>query len=553
MGVLKFIYHNLDRFRTRFALVFLAGIFDGLASFFIPIALAEFTKGELSASKFHHLIQLVFVLYAASLFLQWIIRKWGEALGPQFGNHIRLKFFKSLEKLPIKHLINHHSGYILTLINKVSDGLSPVTFDIFWTFAKSISNMTLFFYFTARESVLIAVINLTILTVFISISTFLSRKMVPISDDLNRKRASLLESYTDFMSNILTVKRLGVYTFVEKKLSQKTGENYGQIQKLQNFHANRWFLLHTLFGIAFLSTTGFLLLQVSKGTVSASVLILFVAAYYIIRANIEHLAESFKTLLEMKAYINILDKIIFPDEPTRGFEEIGQWKEIRFKNVFFQYPETEKKISVPALTVKKGEKICVIGKSGEGKSTFLNLFSNFLKPETGDRWIDTQPYERISGGFFQNRIAMISQEIELFNISLRENIALGQNIDEKVILTILDKLDLLTWVKGLDSGLETIVGEKGIKLSAGQKQRINLIRGVLLNREIMLLDEPTSHLDFMTERRVVDFLTDYLSGKTAIIVSHREALKAVCDRCYLIKDHSLTEYEALSHTVKVPL
>lgn len=541
MGVLKFVYKNLDRFKTRFVLVFLAGILDGLATFFVPVVLAEFTKSSFTPNDFQNLIRLVIVFYLASLFLQWVIRKWGEALGPQFGNYIRLKYFKALEKLPIKDLINHHSGYILSLINKVSDGLAPIMFDIFWTFAKSISNMTLFFYFTARESVFIAIINLIVLSIFITISTVLSRKMVPIADELNKKRASLLESYTDFMSNILTVKKLGIYSFVENKLFHKTDENYDQIQRLQNFHANRWFFLHTLFSFAFLSTIGFLLFQVSKGTISASVLILFIAAYTIVRGNIERLSENFKSLMEMKAYINSLDKIISPNELVNEDKEIQKWEEIKFDRVFFQHPGSEKKISIPNFVIKRGEKICVIGKSGEGKTTFLNLFTNFLKPDKGKRLIDGQSYEKMNGKFFQKYITMISQETELFNISLRENITIGQKIEEEAIINIFDKLDLLSWVQNLENGLETIVGEKGIKLSAGQKQRINLIRGVLLNREIVLLDEPTSHLDSATEKKVIDFLTDYLSGKTAIIVSHREALREICDKCYIIKDHSFTE------------
>lgn len=541
MVVLKFIYKNLDHFKTRFALIFLAGILDGLATFFVPVVLAEFTKSSFTSNDFQNLIRLVIIFYVASLFLQWTIRKWGEALGPQFGNYIRLKYFKALEKLPIKDLINHHSGYILSLINKVSDGLAPIMFDIFWTFAKSISNMTLFFYFTARESVFIAIINLIVLIIFITISTVLSRKMVPIADELNKKRASLLESYTDFMSNILTVKRLGIYSFVENKLFHKTDENYNQIQRLQSFHANRWFFLHTLFNFAFLSTIGFLLFQVSKGKISPSVLILFIAAYTIVRGNVERLSENFKSLMEMKAYINNLDQIISPSDLVNENKEIKKWEEVKFNKVFFQHPGTKKKISIPDFIIKRGEKICIIGNSGEGKTTFLNLFTNFLKSDKGERLIDGQSYEKMNGNFFQNHITMISQETELFNISLRENITLGQKIEEKTIFEIFDKLDLLAWVQNLEDGLETIVGEKGIKLSAGQKQRINLIRGVLLNREIVLLDEPTSHLDSATERKVIDFLTDYLSGKTAIIVSHREALRELCDKCYSIKDYALTE------------
>lgn len=541
MGSLKFIYKNLDHFKARFVFVFVAGMLDGFAIFFIPVLLAEFTKQELTFSNFQKLLYSIVLLYAASLLFQWIIRRYGEALSLQFGNHIRLKYFKMLERMPMKDLINHHSGYILSLINKVSDGMTPILFDVFWTFAKSISNVILFFYFTAQESFSIAVFNLIILSFFIFASTLLSRKIVSIAGELNKKRASLMESYADFISNMLTIKRLGIYPFAEDRLFQKTDDNYKQIQKLQNFHANRWFLLHGLFGVAYLSTIGFILFQITSGIASASVLILFVAAYAVIMKNVERLSESLKSLMEMKAYIENLDKIISFDDLTDKNCGMAEWEDIKFKDVFFQYPGTDKKISIPDFHIKKGEKICLVGKSGEGKTTFLNLFANFIIPEKGDCLVDSHSYEKISRKFFQDRMAMISQEIELFNMSLRENIMLGQSVKEENIFEILEKFDLLDWIQNLDEGMETIVGEKGIKLSAGQKQRINLIRGVVLDHEILLLDEPTSHLDAVTEKKIVEFLKKYLSGRTAIIVSHREELKTICDRCYVIEDRVMKE------------
>ncbi|MFH0988271.1 MAG: ABC transporter ATP-binding protein [Parcubacteria group bacterium] len=541
MSVLKFIYKNLDQFRTRFGFVFFVGILEGLASFFVPVALAEFTKSSFTATDFVNLIWLVVGLYVASLAFQWVLRKWGESMGLQFGNYMRLKYFKALGKLPIRELINYHSGYILSLINKVADGMESIFFYFFWTFARGLSTLILFFYFTARESTFIAVTNLIVLAVFVTVSVFLARKMVPLADDLNKRKASLIESYADFMSNILTIKRLGIQPFVENKLFHKTEENYKQIKVLRNFHANRWFLLHILFGCAFLSTIGFLLYQISRGTISPAVLILFIAAYGTVRNGVEQLSESLKSLMEMRAYVDRLDKIISFGEPDNHGEAVKEWNEIKFKKVFFRHPGTEKKISVPNFNVKRGEKICVIGKSGEGKTTLLNLFINFLKPDKGERLIDGVSYEQLSLKFFSGRVTVISQETELFNLSLRENITLGQDISDKEIFGIFEKLDLLSWVNNLEQGLDTIVGEKGIKLSAGQKQRINLIRGVLLNREIVLLDEPTSHLDSETERKVIDFLAEYLAGKTAIIVSHREALRQLCERCYAIENNTLVE------------
>jgi ABC-type multidrug transport system fused ATPase/permease subunit len=423
----------------------------------------------------------------------------------------------------------------------VADAMPGILASMFWNLAHSIANINLFFFFIAKESLPIAFLNLGIMTVFIILSLYLSKKMIPIVEDLNKKRASLSGSYVDFMTNILTVKKLGLYNFAESKLNNKTKLNYRQIQKLQNFHSNRWFLLHLLFGLAFLSTMGYLLFNISTGKTSFSLLILFVAAYAFIRRNIEVLSEQFRLFMELKAYINNLNHIVEQKTGDSNKITIENWNNLKFKNISFKYGKDEKKIFIPSFTLKKGEKVCIVGKSGQGKTTFLNICANFLKPQSGKRLIDNNDYLKINNNFFYNNIALISQEVELFNISLKENITLGTKISDEKIKNILKQLDLYTWVRNLPDGLNTIVGEKGVKLSAGQKQRINLVRGILLNRNIYLLDEPTSNLDTSTENKVISFLEKELKNKTAIIVSHRESLKTICNKCYKIENKVFKE------------
>lgn len=542
MYALKFIYKNLDHFRKRFILIFCVGIIDGVARFLVPVVLAEFTKSEIGLENFKKISFLIIFLFLLSLFLQWMIRKFGETLAMQFKHYIKLKYFKKLEQMPAQDIIKQHSGYILSMINKVADMSSSITFGIFWCFAHSIANITLFFFFTARESLNIAFLNLTVLIIFLIVSIFLSKKIILIADELNFKRASLLESYVDFMVNILTIKKLNIYSFAEKQLNCKTENIYSQIQKMQNFHANRWFFLHGLYGIAFLSTIIFLIFQISQGMISTSTLILFIAAYGFLRMNIERLSEHFKNLMELKAYIISLEKAVSSSENFNNRNiKIKNWQEIRFKDIFFKYPENDKTISITDFKIKKGEKICVMGESGEGKTTLLNLIANFLKPQNGSRSIDSNFYKEMNKDFFKSKMVMVSQEIELFNISLKDNISLGQKISEEKIIKIFKELNLLAWLRTLPNGLNTKIGEKGIKLSAGQKQRINLIRGILLNREIFLLDEPTSHLDSETKEKVILFLEKYLKEKTAVIVSHHQNLRKICGRCYLMKNSVLKE------------
>ncbi len=358
MSTLTFIWRNLDQFRRRFALVFFSGTINGAITFLIPVSLAEFTKSEFNQERFGLLVGIIISLYGVGLGFQWIIRKYGESLAAQFGNYIRLKYFRRLEHLPVRDLSRHHSGYVLSLINRVADGLPNVIFDLFWTLSHSIANITLFFYFSARESIPIAVFNVVVLVVFIVTSTWLAGKMVPLIEGLNVRRASLLESYVDFMSNILTVKRLAIHPFAERRLQKKTDDNYRQIQRLQAFHANRWLLLHGLYGIAFLSTIVFILSQIAHGQASIAILILFIAAYATIKRNIERISENFKLLIEMRSYVESVEGIMGSAQPPAAGHG-ADWQTIVFTDVHFTYPNTGRSVHIPQFELHRGEVVGV--------------------------------------------------------------------------------------------------------------------------------------------------------------------------------------------------
>ena len=141
-------------------------------------------------------------------------------------------------------------------------------------------------------------------------------------------------------------------------------------------------------------------------------------------------------------------------------------------------------------------------------------------------------------------MSIVSQEVELFNITVRDTISLGRTISDQQILEVINGLKLAEWYEQLPDGLDTMVGEKGIKLSAGQKQRINIARGILLDRQITLFDEPTSHLDQETEKHVVEFLKDQLGNRSAIFISHRPAVEALCNRKFIFQSSTLSEVKS---------
>lgn len=166
-----------------------------------------------------------------------------------------------------------------------------------------------------------------------------------------------------------------------------------------------------------------------------------------------------------------------------------------------------------------------------------NIFCRYIE-------IDDQCY-KIDGKSQKGNLdlAYISQEIDLFDLTIRENLCLGKDIDDDTLIMYLKEAGLEEWIYKLEDGLDTIVGEKGLKLSVGQKQRLNIIRGILLDKEIYVLDEPTSNLDKETERLIINLIKKYLEDKTVIIVTHRDEIKNICNRHYKVKNNIMEEYK----------
>ena len=135
----------------------------------------------------------------------------------------------------------------------------------------------------------------------------------------------------------------------------------------------------------------------------------------------------------------------------------------------------------------------------------------------------------------------MSQEIEVFNLTIRDNLLLGKDIEENKIIEIFKEAGLYEWYKNLPNGLDEYIGEKGIKVSVGQKQRLNIIRGILNNKELYIFDEPTSNLDEYSEKLIIDLINKYLKDKTVIIVTHRNNLISLCDKHYVFSHHTLKE------------
>jgi ABC-type bacteriocin/lantibiotic exporter with double-glycine peptidase domain len=538
MNALRFILRNLGPLRWRFLLLLVAAAIDGVALFSIPLVLAEFTKSNFTLEQWAKIVPVLVLCMVVSIAMQWLVRRFGEALGRHYANYLQLYYFRLVEQQEVAVLQKHHSGYILSLVSRVTGSAGSLTVTLIWLLPHIFVVMTLFFVFTARESLPIALVNLLLMIIFLAVSLWFSARIVSLLNELNLVSARAGQRFVDVMGNILTVKRLRLRRFAFEHLHGALETVDTQVKTVQRFHATRWAALHSIFALAFIGTISFLLWRISTGATGASILILFISAYATLRGYVERLSECLKDLLELSGYLSTLSELLTPGEPPALVGGSREWGVIAARGVSFTYPGNGAILSIPEFSLARGDVVCVTGESGQGKSTLLALIADLLRPSVGEFVIDGVPYHEREESL-EELFAITSQEVDLFAMSIRDNLRLGREIPDSQILAVLDSLALSPWLKSLPHGLDTEIGERGVRMSAGQRQRINLARAILLDREILLLDEPTSHLDRTTERVVVEALRQALVGKTVVMVTHREALLTLAVRRYEVRDGTL--------------
>tara|TARA_B100000686_G_scaffold290173_1_gene317412 strand:+ start:379 stop:2067 length:1689 start_codon:yes stop_codon:yes gene_type:complete len=215
---------------------------------------------------------------------------------------------------------------------------------------------------------------------------------------------------------------------------------------------------------------------------------------------------------------------------------------VKFENIGFSYDGNKSALAELTIEFDPGKTTALVGPSGAGKSTILNLIPRFYDPSIGRIVIDGQAIEDVNLASLRHAIAFVSQEITMFNDTVRANIAYGRlEAMDKEIIEAAKSAAAHEFIEDLPNGYDTMVGESGLRLSGGQRQRISIARAMLKNAPILLLDEATSALDSESERQVHDALKRLMVGRTTIVIAHRLSTVSDADKIYVMKNGRVVE------------
>jgi len=292
----------------------------------------------------------------------------------------------------------------------------------------------------------------------------------------------------------------------------------------------------------------FMVIQGKSPALLIPTLGVFVAAAFRIIPSANRIFGSMQNLRYAQPILDVLyDEFMMlrnAEKNSKAATKFAFQESITLKNLSFSYPGTKSQaVADVSLEIQKGESIGFIGSSGSGKSTLIDVILGLLDPQEGELLIDGQSIKDNMRGW-QNQIGYVPQAIYLTDDTLRRNVAFGvpdEQISEPALLKALEDAQLIEFVKSLPEGLETVVGERGVRLSGGQRQRIGIARALYHQPSVLVLDEATSALDTDTELGFMDAVNALHGEKTILIVAHRLSTVSQCDRIYKLQHGKLVK------------
>ena len=361
---------------------------------------------------------------------------------------------------------------------------------------------------------------------------------------------SMSEVFTKYLSEILKATQV-IKIFQKEKdelknLSSVISSRTDTIIKMERTRLGAGPIMETItgFAIAIVVFTGGL--QSIAGQIEIgqffSFLTALMLAYQPVRALASVNIGIQEGLTAADRIYKLLDNKDFITNKEGSKEFIIGKANVSLKNLSFKYSDGTQALKNINAHIEGGTKVALVGPSGGGKSTFINLIPRFYDPQQGCIEIDSQNIKDVTIQSLRKNMAMVSQDVILFDDTVKANIAYG-NIEATAeeILEASKQANCHEFIEELQNKYETLIGENGVKLSGGQKQRISIARAILKKSSIILLDEATSSLDTESEKRVQDAINKLTESKTTIIIAHRLSTISEVDKIFVIKDGELIE------------
>ncbi len=473
---------------------------------------------------------------------------------------VRLELYERIINLPIRFFENHRVGELTSRItndvSKLDQVLSFTLAELFRQLITLVAGTALIFFISWKLTLFMLATFPAMVIAAIFFGRYIRRLSKNAQDEL--AKANVVAEET--MQSIQVVKSFTNEKLEVSRYKRSLDEVVRLMLRAATFRGGFVsFLISVMFG-GIVGVVWYGANLVLSGEMIIADLFTFVLYTSFIGASLGSLGDLYA---QINSTIGASERILeIMEEPSEGSEEVflsgSVWPvegHVEFKNIRFSYPSRPdiEVLHDVSLSARAGERIAFVGYSGAGKSTLVQLLMRFYNPLSGEIWIDGRPHTEMPLRELRKNIAIVPQEVVLFGGSIRENIAYGKpGAGDEEIRAAAAKAHAWEFISSFPEGLDTVVGERGIKLSGGQRQRIAIARAILKDPKILILDEATSSLDSKSEKLVQEALNELMKGRTTIIIAHRLATIRSADTIYVIRDGSIIEKGTHATLASVP-
>lgn len=536
-------------YKGLFILDFTCAVIAGLLELVFPLAVSKFIDDLLPSQDWPLILIACIVLlsiYALNTALQYIVTYWGHMLGINIETDLREKMFSHIQKLSFRFFDNNKTGHLMGRITNDLNDVGEVAHhgpeDVF------IAVMTLLGSFS-----LMAYINLELALLTFIIVPLMAWLIIKFGGRMTTTYRQLFRNVGNFNARIED--NVGGIRVVQSFANEEHENKLFQEENKQ-FRATKLLAYKTM---AKSMSISYMLMRL------ITVFVMICGAWFFIQGKIE-MGEFMAFLLLSNIFFRPIEKInaVIESYPKgiAGFKryleimdtepEIADVPDavslssvrgdIRFEGVTFGYEPSRTILNNIHLTIRAGETVAFVGPSGAGKTTICSLLPRFYDVDQGMITVDGIDIRNIKLQNLRKHIGIVQQDVFLFSGTIRDNIAYGdlhatdQQIWEAARRASLDEL-----IRSLPDGMETVIGERGVKLSGGQKQRLSIARMFLKNPPILILDEATSALDTETEAQIQKSLAELSVGRTTLVIAHRLTTIQSADRIIVVNSEGIAE------------